>query len=452
MQDVPIQLLESLEKRKDFSKDSFLKAHEQPPVVSIRLNPLKTVENEALFPNMSAIPWNPNGYYLPERPSFVMDPLLHAGAYYVQEASSLFIWEILKQTNVDTQSRVLDLCAAPGGKTTLLASYFTDGLVVANEVIKTRASILVENVSKWGSGNIVVSNNDPKQFAQLPGYFDVLLVDAPCSGSGLFRKEIEWREGWSEANVELCSQRQKRILADAYNALKENGLLIYSTCSFSQEEDEDIVDWILDSFSVENIPLQLDAAWGVEETDSDRHQAKSYRFYPGKTKGEGFFVSVFRKRETSGYAFATATNIVQPTKNERLILDGWVENPKDLYIYKNGNIFHAVARQFADDIALLKNRLYLRKGGTELGEIKGKDLIPSTELALSLLNAEKTNRYEVDYAQAIQFLRKNDLERKDDMVNGWTLITFKQRNLGWIKVLPNRINNYFPMEWRIRKQ
>lgn len=441
-----------LGEKKRLFQGFFLKAHEEPPVVSIRLNPLKINEGELSFANISPVPWNPNGFYLPERPSFVMDPLLHAGAYYVQEASSMFIWEILQQTQPDPRSRVLDLCAAPGGKTTLLASYFSRGLVVGNEVIKTRASILVENASKWGSSNIVVSNNDPKQFAQLPGYFDVLLIDAPCSGSGLFRKETEWREGWSEANVELCSQRQKRILADAYNALKENGLLIYSTCSFSQEEDEDIVDWILDNFNVENIPLQLEASWGIEETDSDRHQAKSYRFYPGKTRGEGFFVSVFRKKDASGYAYLSAANMEQPNKNESVILDNWLKDADNLYIYKNSNTFYAVAKEFSEDIALLKNRLYLRNGGTGLGEIKGKDLIPSPELALSLLNSEKINRYDVDEAGAIQFLRKNDLERKSDMTNGWTLITFKQNSLGWAKVLPNRINNYFPMEWRIRKQ
>ncbi|MFT4202621.1 MAG: RNA methyltransferase [Chitinophagaceae bacterium] len=452
MQHIPMPLLESLEKRKDFSKDSFLRAHEEAPVVSIRLNPPKMNGADTLFPNMDCIPWVPTGYYLPERPAFVLDPLLHAGAYYVQEASSMFVWEVLRQAGASKSARVLDLCAAPGGKTTLLASYFTDGLVVANEVIKTRAAILVENTSKWGSGNIVVTNNDPKQYAQLPGYFDVLLVDAPCSGSGLFRKEPEWREGWSEANVELCSQRQKRILADAYNTLKANGLLIYSTCSFSQEEDEHIVDWILDNFSVENIPLRLEASWGIEETDSERHAAKSYRFYPGKIKGEGFFISAFRKREDNGGAFFYGEQPEQPTKNEQLILNRWVAQPENLFFYKNGNVFYAVPKKMEEDIALLKNRLYLRKGGTALGEIKGKDLIPSVELALSLWNADATNSYEVGEDDALRYLRKNDLERTDDIPNGWTLVTYKQRSLGWAKVLPNRINNYFPMEWRIRKQ
>lgn len=452
MQDLPQQLLQSLEKRQDFSKDSFLKAHEEEPVVSIRLNPLKTKLEEVLFPDMSPIPWNKHGYYLPERPSFVLDPLLHAGAYYVQEASSMFIGEILQQIHLPTNARVLDLCGAPGGKTTLLASCFSDGLVVGNEVIKTRASILVENASKWGSGNIVVCNNDPKHFAQLPGYFDLMLVDAPCSGSGLFRKEIEWREGWSEANVELCSQRQKRILADAYDALKQDGVLIYSTCSFSQEEDEDIVDWILDNFSVENISLQLGAGWGVEETLSDKHHAKSYRFYPGKAKGEGFFVSVFRKKDAAGFPHYNGNPLDLPSKIEKAILDKWLDVPETLFVYKNGNVFHTVPQAFADDIQLLKNRLYLRKGGTEIGEIKGKDLIPSQELALSLWTNKDVKRYEVDESTGLQYLRKNDMDRADDMTNGWTLISFKGRSLGWAKVLPNRINNYFPMEWRVRKQ
>ncbi|WP_447640136.1 MULTISPECIES: methyltransferase RsmF C-terminal domain-like protein [Chitinophagaceae] len=453
MQDIPQALLESLEKRKDFSKDSFLAAHREPPIVSVRINPLKTQEGERLFPNMQPIGWHPSGYYLEERPSFILDPLIHAGAYYVQEASSMFVWEVLRQCAVSTQSKALDLCAAPGGKTTLLASYCKDGLVVGNEVIKTRASILVENASKWGTGNVIVSNNDPKQFGQLPGFFDVLLIDAPCSGSGLFRKETEWREGWSEANVELCSQRQKRILADAYDTLKEDGLLIYSTCSFSQEEDEDIVDWILDHFSVENIPVQLDENWGIEETVSDKHQAKSYRFYPGKVKGEGFFIAAFKKKETAGAAYFAGEKPDQPNKSEKAILDKWLKSPDELFVYKNGTIFHAIDKRFSEDVALLKNRLYLRKGGTELGEIKGKDLVPAAELALSCsLCSEEIRQYELNLGDALVFLRKNDLERKNDMANGWNLMAYKGRNLGWTKVLPNRVNNYYPMEWRIRKQ
>lgn len=451
MHDLPKELLESLEKRKDFSKDSFLKAHDEAPVVSIRINPLKADEKSLGLPNMEPIPWNPYGFYLQERPSFIFDPLFHAGAYYVQEASSMFIGEILRQSNISKSSKVLDLCAAPGGKTTLLASFFEDGLVVGNEVIKTRASILVENTSKWGSGNIVVSNNDPKQFAQLPGYFDVMLVDAPCSGSGLFRKETDWREGWSVANVELCSQRQQRILADAYPALKENGLLIYSTCSFSQEEDEDIVDWIMDNFEVENIPIKLDDSWGIEETSSEKHQAKSYRFYPGKARGEGFFVSVFRKKEQAGYPHLLG-NIELPSKGEKAILEQWINNNEKLFVYKNGESFHALPQIFEEDIRLLKNRLYLRKGGTCLGTIKGKDLIPSEELALSVYCSTSIQKYDLEKEEALQFLRKNDMERKDDMVNGWSLISYENKSLGWAKILPNRINNYYPMEWRIRKQ
>ena len=444
-------MLESLEKRKDFSKDSFLKAHEEDPVISIRYNPLKSEGEEDHFASQQPIPWNPYGFYLAQRPAFVFDPLFHAGLYYVQEASSMFIWEILKQCQAKTSSRVLDLCAAPGGKTTLLATYFQDGLVVANEVIKTRASILTENTSKWGTGNIVVANNDPKQFAQLPGYFDVLLIDAPCSGSGLFRKELEWREGWSQSNVELCSQRQQRILADTYTTLKQDGLLIYSTCSFSQEEDEDIVDWIMDTFDVENIGLSLEKSWGIEETLSDKHQAKSYRFYPGKTKGEGFFVSVFKKKSAEGQAYVMGA-IEEANSKEKAFLEKWLNHPEDLFIYKNKESFHAISALLADDIRLLKNRLYLRKGGTELGAIKGKDLIPSSELALSTYLSPLIPNYEVDESQALQFLRKNELERRDDLPNGWTVITYKNRGLGWGKILPNRVNNYYPMEWRIRKQ
>ncbi len=217
---------------------ALLQAHEQAAVTSVRLNPRKAAAPS--FIQTGAVPWCGAGRYLSERPVFTLDPLFHAGAYYVQEASSMFVQHAVESL-VDLNGpalRVLDLCAAPGGKSTLLAGLLRDeDLLVSNEVIQARAAILAENMSRWGQMNTWVSQNDPKDFAALGAYFDIMLIDAPCTGSGLWRKDEAAMDEWSPEHVKLCSERQKRIVADALPALKPGGLLLYATCSYSPEEN-----------------------------------------------------------------------------------------------------------------------------------------------------------------------------------------------------------------------
>ncbi len=252
---LPEKLISSLQEIKGFDKESFEKIHTSgEQITSVRFNPKKSMVNgqwsmekhqqlihHSQFTIHNKVPWSSHGYYLNERPSFTMDPFFHAGLYYVQEASSMFLEEVIKQTvDLSKPLRILDLCAAPGGKTTLIQSLInTKSLLVANEVIKSRVNIATENIIKWGTDNVIVTNNDPKDFLRLENYFDVIVVDAPCSGSGLFRKDNNAINEWSEENVILCNQRQQRISADVMPSLKQNGILIYSTCSYSKEEDEE---------------------------------------------------------------------------------------------------------------------------------------------------------------------------------------------------------------------
>lgn len=299
-QQLPVALLTSLQTVNGFNEKTFTEVHQSgEQVTSIRLNPNKPATLNPQFATLQKVPWNSNGYYLSERPSFTSDPLFHAGAYYVQEASSMFLEDAIRQTCDLTQNlKVLDLCAAPGGKSTLIQSIISDNsLLVSNEIIKTRVNILSENITKWGAANVVVTNNDPKDFQKLPGYFDVIVVDAPCSGSGLFRKDPEAIDEWSLNNVTLCSQRQQRILADILSSLKPGGILIYSTCSYSEAEDEDICDWLLSGTQdpLSGLRLQIKSDWHIIETSSPQHNAYGYRFYPDKLKGEGFFIAVFQK-------------------------------------------------------------------------------------------------------------------------------------------------------------
>ncbi|MFD2144939.1 hypothetical protein [Mucilaginibacter antarcticus] len=289
----PTHFIESLAQEPGFDRDSFIDTHQNSALLtSIRTNPFKKTTHKT----GEQVPWCAEGLYLDTRPSFTFDPLFHAGSYYVQEASSMFIAYILKYIKADEAVKILDLCAAPGGKSTLINSAMTaDDLLVANEIIKTRVPVLADNLSRWGTANTIVTNNDPKDFARLHGFFDIILVDAPCSGSGMFRKDPAAMDEWSEANVKLCHQRQERILTDIYPTLAEDGYLIYSTCSYSHQENEDILDWLCDEFELETVRIPIDSDWGIVETESPLKKAWGYRFYPDKVKGEGLFASVLRK-------------------------------------------------------------------------------------------------------------------------------------------------------------
>lgn len=452
---LPIALLNSLEQCEGFNRETFEAVHAAAEkVTSIRFNPAKNgreaaAEADAFMP----VPWCPHGYYLPQRPSFTFDPLFHAGTYYVQEASSMFLWEVVRQTaGVSAGQRVLDLCAAPGGKSTLLASYFTNGLVVANEVIRTRSNILVENITKWGDDNVVVTNNDPAHFQALPGYFDVMVVDAPCSGSGLFRKDPDAISEWSEDNVALCSQRQQRILADVYPALKEEGILIYSTCSYSRQEDEEILDWLMQQFALESCAIEIQDNWNIVPVVSEQHHANGYRFYPDKVKGEGFFIAAFRKKESSiGSAFVKKNTLLSAaSKQEVAIAVNWLKDTDGLFLFKQKDSIIAVADKWKHDIMALQQALHIRKAGVAVGEVKGKDLVPEHSLALSLHVKDSLQALEFSKEEALQYLRRKDVSA-GDAPKGWTLARFEGVNLGWMKVLPGRVNNYYPVEWRILK-
>jgi 16S rRNA C967 or C1407 C5-methylase (RsmB/RsmF family) len=328
---LPQALLNSLEKAPGFNRNAFEAVHaSEEQIVSIRKNPDKKAEPQPINID-SAVPWCPHGYYLKERPIFTADPLFHAGTYYVQEASSMFLWHILQSTigNNTKNKKVLDLSAAPGGKSTLLLSYFSDGLVVANEVIKSRANILVENITKWGTDHVVVTNNDPVHFQKLPAFFDVIVVDAPCSGSGLFRKDPQAIEEWSPEAVTLCSERQERILADILPALAENGLLIYSTCSYSVEENEFVADWLIDKMALEPVPISINNDWGIIQTITN-----GFRFYPNQVKGEGFFAAVFRKPVADPQHYLKEQSLTSLNKTEKIIVEQFCKLPAIFSYFK----------------------------------------------------------------------------------------------------------------------
>jgi NOL1/NOP2/fmu family ribosome biogenesis protein len=351
----------------------------------------------------------------------------------------------------NTQGKIaLDLCAAPGGKSTLLASHFSDGLVVANETIKSRNAILVENITKWGADHVVVTQNDPAHFKSLPQFFDLLLIDAPCSGSGMFRKDPSAIDEWSLESVQHCSTRQARIVEDSIGALKEGGYLIYSTCSYSLEEDENILDKIAAMPGMRSVYFDPPKDWNVVSCESVIHQAQGFRFYPDKIKGEGFFVAVFQKEtaDSAGY-YISDFNWTLATKKELETMESFFSLLKAyIYINHQSNLI-AVPSLFEMPIKALLKNLYVKKMGMPIGTLKGKDLIPAHALALGSWKELPYGHLEVDLATALQYLRRADLVL--DGSKGWQAISYQNIRLGWAKLLPNRTNNYYPTEWRILK-
>lgn len=424
-------------------------------VTSVRLNPLKINQIRLLTDGKpiaaTAVPWAVNGFYLDKRPSFTFDPLFHAGTYYVQEASSLFLEQVLRQTtDLKKELRVLDLCAAPGGKSTHLQSLITpDSLLVSNEVIKTRASVLRDNSIKWGAANVAVTNNDPKDFAKLTGFFDLIVVDAPCSGSGLFRRDAEAIEEWSENNVLLCSQRQQRILADVLPALKKEGLLVYSTCSYSPEEDEAVLQWLAGTFDLESVKLQLDPDWNITETHTGTHIG--YRFWPHLVKGEGLFMTVLRKKGSEGNAAKYRPKTKALSGKITAPLEQWLKTEGNRLV-NFGDKIYAWPEPLFELFDFLAQQLRIIYSGTLTGVIVRDKLIPDHALAMSPLHSEAIMRLALSEGDAIRYLQRKDLLDAAPDSQGWQLATFKGFPIGWMNVLANRINNYYPKELRILKE
>jgi len=454
---LPQKLLESLKDIEGFDKEAFEGVHESgEQVTSVRINPLKLAMGNRQFAKSdlihhspftihNTVPWSQYGYYLSQRPSFTFDPLFHAGCYYVQEASSMFLEQALQQTVDLTRSlKILDLAAAPGGKSTHIQSLISkNSLLVANEVIRSRSNILKDNIIKWGCDNVVVTNNDPRDFARLENYFDVIIVDAPCSGSGLFRRDEEAIGEWSENNVQLCSQRQQRIIADVWPALKKDGVLIYSTCSYSKEENEDIIQWMNEEFSIFNVQFSIEKSWNVVASP------EGYRFWPDKLKGEGFFMACVKKLDGEDEDEITARKKIELlSKKEAQIAKGWVKETDHEFLNLGAGVY-AVPKKLLTDVNILSGSLRVLYFGTLIGELVRDKLIPAHALAMSPLIADGIEKVELSYDQSIAYLKKKELNV--DTGKGWKLVSYKNYPLGWINVLSNRINNYYPKELRILK-
>ena len=430
----------------------FEQALSAPSPISIRLNAGKRFNWEE---NSEGVKWNNKGVYLEKRPAFTLDPAFHAGAYYVQEASSMFVAEAVRQIVASAPEkplRVLDLCAAPGGKSTLLLDELPpNSLLWCNEVIRNRFQILKYNLIKWGNPNIVASQMDSQQLSELGPFFDIILVDAPCSGEGLFRKTPEAMAEWSSSNVDLCAARQKRILGEAFRMLKPGGHLLYSTCTYNPKENQENVHWAMHTAALRPLNLELPSHWEIDEREV------GYQFYPHRLRGEGFYLACLQK---PGEELASKQQRkTRPSKaglqaigrKEREALSPWLNSPAELFLFKTekGQI-RAFPMAHKETLEHLSGKWPFLWYGLEIGAFKGKDFVPSPALALSTFISPEVAHLNLEKAQALAFLRKDPIEGLPNLPKGWLLIRYQGLGLGWIKSLGNRINNYYPKEWRIR--
>lgn len=429
--------------------EALFAALDREPLTSIRHNPAKRV---ATFDG-EVIGWSSEGRYLAHRPQFTLDPLLHGGAYYVQEASSQFLSHLLAGEPLEG-CRILDMCAAPGGKTTIYSTLVgRSGLVVANDISRSRCLALADNVQRWGMGNVVVTNNEPRHIAAFEEWFDVVAVDAPCSGEGMFRKMEEARTEWSSSSVEVCAERQREILAEAWRTLRHGGVLLYSTCTFNAKEDEGIVEWLMEEYG-EDIepfaPVTTEECWGIARSTIGHFQC--FHFYPHRAAGEGFFVAVARKR-------AGAVHRAKPKARRKLFAPVSKGDAVELGCWVNGSMaFRAIGESIygydeavVEDVTQLSELLSVIYSGVAMGQIfKGK-LRPDHALALYVGLAEGVvPRIELAEEEALTYLRRGDIAAAQCR-EGFNAVCFRGVPIGFVKRIGARCNNMLPKDLRIMK-
>ncbi len=423
--------------------------------VSVRINPAKAGSPTEIFGNLVSGPveWNRHAAFLSERPAFTLDPLIHAGAYYVQDSSAMFpgkafrdVLDKVLESGI-ISPKVLDLCAAPGGKTTDISASLRESckggyLLISNEIMKQRAAVLADNAAVWGDPSVVVTSVDPKAFGTLPGFFDIIVADVPCSGEGMFRKDDEAVSQWSEENVALCQARQRRIVADVWPSLAEGGFLVYSTCTFNNLENDDNVKWICSEFGAEIIGID---SCGLLRTEC------GVSLVPGFVRGEGQYCAVLRKTSPSAGTAACSgrqqdrwqklpeahASIIRPLLDEEMAM-----------IVKDGRIV-AVPEYVRCLLSMLEPLRPLARG-LAVGMFKGKDFIPDADLALSLsLRRGAFNEFEVNRETALSFLHRDPV-RLPDAERGMLLLVYRGLPIGFVKNLGNRCNSLHPLHRRIR--
>ena len=448
---LPERFVETMRQTLGEDAEKLFAALDTEPAVSVRLNPAKPAE---CFDG-EAVGWCKWGKYLAERPQFTLDPLLHGGVYYVQEASSQFVAHLLANHDMEGK-RVLDMCAAPGGKTTIYSTLVgRNGLVVANDISHSRAMALADNVQRWGMGNVVVTCNEPTHIGAFTHWFDVVAVDAPCSGEGMFRKMDEARSEWTPSSPDVCAERQREILAEAWRVLRPGGTLIYSTCTFNPTEDEGIVEWLMSEYGEELESadrVATEEEWGVVRSDVGVFQC--FHFYPHKARGEGFFAAVARKCDGTvrrSMPKARRKLFSQCAKADVKELSRWVDDASEHSFMLVGEDIYAYNSAVAEAVVTLSENLSVVYSGVAMGRIFKQKLKPEHPLALYVgLNRGVVPIVDVSLEDALDYLRRNDIA-VSQFEEGINVVGYKGTPIGFVKRIGARCNNMYPKDLRIVK-
>lgn len=426
----------------------FAAALDEPAPVSVRLNAAKWSHG---LPDGERVPWCEGGFYLNRRPQFTFSPLFRAGAYYVQEASSMFVEHVIKQY-VSEAVTVLDMCAAPGGKSTaVLGALPTGSVMVCNEPIKTRAQILSENIQKWGNTNVIVTNNYPADIASTGLSFDVIICDVPCSGEGMFRKDSGVVEEWSVENVGRCRLLQRSIVAEAWRCLRNDGIMIYSTCTFNTAENEENIAWICSELGAELLPVSVDDGWNITGSLSVATTGPVYRFIPGLTRGEGLFVAVLRKTSDGEKADIKSIKAKRCGKEKTFEHIDWLANADAFDIRQQGDDIIAIPKKLSSLYDVVASRLRILSAGVTLATTKGRDLIPAHALALSTsMNRSAFPEMPLNYSDAVKYLRHEAITLPINTERGYVVVSYDGLPLGFVKNIGSRANNMYPQEWKIK--
>lgn len=411
------------------------------PSVAVRVN---RTRGAGVPEGCRCVPWCDEGFYTDGRPAFTFDPDWHGGRYYVQDASSMFISHVIRHL-VHEPVRYLDLCAAPGGKTTAAIQALPPrSLVVANEIMPARARVLADNVVRWGDPRCVVTNNAPAHMGKLTHFFDVIATDVPCSGEGMMRKDDEAVAQWSPELVEQCAQRQREILLDVWQALRPGGLLIYSTCTYNRQENEEIADFIVNELGADSLAVPIEPSWNIHPAiGSDCH---CYRFMPHRVDGEGLFMTVFRK---AGNAPRQVPRIKEKSpKKADEVSKQWLADPNEYLIEQQGDLVVAVPQDISREVTALRATLNVLHAGVEMATVMGRKTVPHHALAMSVVRSDSAfPECEVDYLTALRYLRGESITV--DGPRGYVLISHQGTILGFANNLGNRANNLYPKSQRI---
>lgn len=451
-QDIATILIKSIEKYCEIDATEFINSFDESANIAIKVNPFKKLENlQDYLPLAEKVQWCDEAYYLSNRPNFYKDPLFYAGAYYVMDPASMFIDFILKYLNVLENVKILDIAAAPGGKSIIIDSQISDNSILwANDINNNRAKVLEYNLAKWGRANYIVSNAKIEDFIDLKNQFDLVLLDAPCTGSGFFRKYQSWQENFSLKYINQCVKRQKDILKNVFEIIPIDGYLIYSTCSFTSEENEEIAKWIIEN-GFEEIKLQIPSEWGIVASEY------GYRFFPHLSKSEGFYYAIFKKNNFNNeikqinHLNKKNLNPIKLTSINKIDKVDYINLTEDLKLKKWRKNINLITKKIDDWFE--KDFIYFNGKILTIGTnyIEEKKQIPSPQFALSIYKSSDIQSITLSLSEAQSYLQKISFTIEAD--EGIYLVKFQNLALGWIKIINGgRINNYYPAEWRIMKE